>query len=94
MTNTDMQNLPRPLLVQCLPENFKWIRKSFFRFTIQQVSNATGLSPHYISTAENGKCDKFSVLSKIRDYYLGQYNWKRRFPESHPNAITDRYELC
>lgn len=94
MTNTDIQNLPRPLLVQCLPENFKWIRKNFFRFTIQQVANATGLSPHYIRTSENGKCDKFSVLSKIRDYYLGQYNWKRRFPESHPNAITDRYELC
>lgn len=92
MTNADIKNLPRPLLVQCLPENFKWIRKSFFHFTLQQVADATGLSKGYISRAEKGKCDKFSVLSKIRDYYLLQYNWKKNFPESNP--LADRYELC
>lgn len=91
MINTNIDN-PRTVLVQCLPENFAWIRKTYFKFTLQQVADATGLSKRYISRAEKGKCDRFSVLQKIRDYYLGQYAWKTKFPET--NSVMSGYELC
>ena len=75
-------------VVQLCQQNLRYIRKHYFRFTLEQVSRASQISISSIRNAEVGNPISAKLLQKLFDFYTKAEKAKRALKEN-PEAYRN-----
>lgn len=75
-------------VVQLCQQNLRYIRKHYFRFTLEQVSRASQISISSIRNAEVGNPISAKLLQKLFDFYTKAEKAKRAIKEN-PEAYRN-----
>lgn len=76
-------------VVQLCQQNLRYIRKHYFKFTLEQVARASQISASTIRNAEVGNPISAKLLQKLFDFYTKAEKAKRAIkenPESYKNV--------
>ena len=75
-------------VVQLCQQNLRYIRKHYFKFTLEQVSRASQISISSIRNAEVGNPISAKLLQKLFDFYTKAEKAKRAIKEN-PEAYRN-----
>lgn len=75
-------------VVELSQKNLRYIRKHYFRFTLEQVARASEISISSIRNAEVGNPVSDKLLQKLFDFYSKAEKAKRLLKE-HPEAYRN-----
>ena len=75
-------------VVELSQKNLRYIRKHYFRFTLEQVARASEISISSIRNAEVGNPVSDKLLQKLFDFYSKAEKAKRLLKE-HPEAYLN-----
>ena len=75
-------------VVELSQKNLRYIRKYYFKFTLEQVARASEISISSIRNAEVGNPVSDKLLQKLFDFYNRAEKAKRALKE-HPEAYKN-----
>ena len=75
-------------VVELCQRNLRYIRKHYFRFTLEQVSRASQISMSSIRNAEVGNPVSDKLLQRLFDFYTKAEKAKRALKEN-PEAYRN-----
>lgn len=75
-------------IIELSQKNLRYIRKHYFRFTLEQVAQASQISISSIRNAEVGNPVSDKLLQRLFDFYSKAEQAKRLLKE-HPEAYKN-----
>lgn len=75
-------------IIELSQKNLRYIRKHYFRFTLEQVSKVSQISISSIRNAEVGNPVSDKLLQRLFDFYSKAEQAKRLLKE-HPEAYKN-----
>lgn len=75
-------------IIELSQKNLRYIRKHYFRFTLEQVSKVSQISISSIRNAEVGNPVSDKLLQRLFDFYTKAEKAKRLLKE-HPEAYKN-----
>ena len=75
-------------IIELSQKNLRYIRKHYFRFTLEQVSKVSQISISSIRNAEVGNPVSDKLLQRLFDFYSKAEQAKRLLKE-HPEAYRN-----